>query len=234
MNRMDRILTRLLTMAVLLHVLSIPAIAFTPGPTVIRECPKCKALVEQPTTASGNTFGARFWTDGKMQAPMLPDRPPFVKCPKCKALFWIDEAKKVSGKPGGDKAGKQTTPVAYELPTEADYYKTADTVKDKKKEKQLRIRGWHLANDRRRNAPSGKKAKLSKRAVANLNALYSLLPDSDPEARIMKAEISRELGRFDRALAILKHDFPSELTDVVSVIRSLAKKKDAAVQEITR
>jgi hypothetical protein len=29
----------------------------------------------QRTLASGNTIGARFWTDGKMEAPMLPDQP---------------------------------------------------------------------------------------------------------------------------------------------------------------
>jgi len=40
---------------------------------------------------SGNTFGATFWTDGKRDAPMLPDLPEFVKCPHCKLLLWINE-----------------------------------------------------------------------------------------------------------------------------------------------
>lgn len=42
------------------------ATAFIPGPTVIRECPQCRVPIEQDTMTSGNTFGARFWSDGKM------------------------------------------------------------------------------------------------------------------------------------------------------------------------
>ncbi len=66
--------------------------AFTPGPTIVRECPKCRVPIEEPTMASGNTIGARFWSDGKMVAPMLPNYPWLVKCSKCKHLFWVDEA----------------------------------------------------------------------------------------------------------------------------------------------
>ena len=42
-----------------------------PGPTIIRECPECGQPIKQWTLLSGNAFGARFWTDGKPDAPML-------------------------------------------------------------------------------------------------------------------------------------------------------------------
>ena len=46
-----------------------------PGPTLIIACPACKAEHLLPTLASGNTLGARYWTDGYCEAPMLPEIP---------------------------------------------------------------------------------------------------------------------------------------------------------------
>ena len=42
-----------------------------PGPNQIVACPHCEALAQYETLTSGNTFGARVWTDGKQIAPML-------------------------------------------------------------------------------------------------------------------------------------------------------------------
>jgi hypothetical protein len=63
----------------------------TPGPTIIRECSACGKHISQHTIGSGNTFGARFWTDGKRDAPMFPDQPWLVRCQHCGTLVWIDE-----------------------------------------------------------------------------------------------------------------------------------------------
>ncbi|MFZ4580311.1 MAG: hypothetical protein ACOYOB_18160, partial [Myxococcota bacterium] len=63
----------------------------TPGPTIINKCSACAKLVEQATIGSGNTFGATFWTDGKREAPMLPDPLWLVMCPHCQAPLWVDE-----------------------------------------------------------------------------------------------------------------------------------------------
>lgn len=66
-----------------------------PGKSIVRACPSCGQEVIESTTLSGNTFGALFWTDGKCEAPMLPDMPWLVKCPGCEAPLWIDEATKL-------------------------------------------------------------------------------------------------------------------------------------------
>ena len=62
---------------------------------IVRECPHCKAHVVQEETVSGNTIGAKFYTDGKREAKMLPDHPWLVKCPDVQRLFWVDEAVEV-------------------------------------------------------------------------------------------------------------------------------------------
>jgi hypothetical protein len=51
------------------------------GTTIIKKCLECSGLIKEYTIMSGNTFGAIFWTDGKRDAPMLPDLPWLVKCP---------------------------------------------------------------------------------------------------------------------------------------------------------
>jgi hypothetical protein len=99
--------------------------AFQPGPDIIRECSKCQAHLEEETTMSGNTFGAVFWTDGKEDAPMLPERPWLAKCPKCGSLLWIDEIPKLGEqwKWGGISKEEKEWPdsVAVLVPSGADF-----------------------------------------------------------------------------------------------------------------
>lgn len=75
--------------------LAFVASAMMPGLDIILECPGCEKPVSQMTLLSGNTFGARYWTDRKIEAPMMLDIPWLVKCPECAFLFWADEAEEL-------------------------------------------------------------------------------------------------------------------------------------------
>jgi tetratricopeptide (TPR) repeat protein len=44
---------------------------------------------------SGNTFGAKFFSDTKRVAPMLPKFPQITICPKCNTIFWLSKSKAV-------------------------------------------------------------------------------------------------------------------------------------------
>ena len=54
-----------------------------PANAKIVKCPFCGERKELMNLASGNTFGAKHWSDQKMIAPMLPRVSPVQKCPKC-------------------------------------------------------------------------------------------------------------------------------------------------------
>lgn len=54
-----------------------------PANAKIVKCPFCGERKELLNLASGNTFGAKHWSDQKMIAPMLPRISPVQKCPKC-------------------------------------------------------------------------------------------------------------------------------------------------------
>jgi hypothetical protein len=66
-----------------------------PGPDQIIACPNCKEHEKYRTLISGNTFGAKVWTDGKQIAPMLPRPPAVVKCHYCGECYWLADAKKI-------------------------------------------------------------------------------------------------------------------------------------------
>lgn len=59
-----------------------------PGKAKIIKCPFCGEEKELMTLVSGNTCGARWWSDGKMIAPMLPQTSPVQKCPKCGKYYF--------------------------------------------------------------------------------------------------------------------------------------------------
>jgi len=207
----------------------------TPGPTIIRECSACGKYIAQPTMRSGNTFGARFWTDGKRDSPMLPDQPLLVKCQHCGALDWIAELRQVGEVDpwGSETDDKNRFPDARPALTPAlqDYADFLEGgVSDKQKERYIRLQAWWVGNDPRRE--SEKSAQLDSFEADNLRIFVSLLDESKDNDRVMKAEALRELGEFVGAEKLLSTDFEDGLLKAVSIIRSLNQKKVTAVAEI--
>ncbi|MBP1733143.1 MAG: hypothetical protein H6Q55_3572 [Deltaproteobacteria bacterium] len=205
-------------------ILCSAAVAYYPA-LIVRECPHCKAHVVQEDTLTGNTIGAKYYTDGKREAKMLPDHPALVKCPVCGGLFWVEEAPEVGM--GFDAAeGKQKVLAPSEK--ELIPYLASETL-PKEKEFYLRLRLWWMANDAWRHVPNSKPA-FSPEQVENLIALSALFDESLPGHRILKAEIARELGRFDECLLLLSSPFDEDYGFVVGFIKKLAEEKVRAVK----
>ena len=195
---------------------------------IIRECPHCKAHVVQEGTVSGNTIGATYWTDGKREAKMLPDHPLLVKCPVCGGLFWVDESVEVDM--GFDAAkGKQQVmaPSGKEM---LEFLSRPALPRDK--EMFLRVAAWRSANDAWRRVPNATPA-FSKDQVQNLKALSELLDQMEPNQRILKAEIARELGNFEQCLLLLSYQFEKGYEGAVGFIRKLAEEKVRGVKQFS-
>jgi hypothetical protein len=75
------------------------ASATTPGPTTIIQCPGSDEIRQAPSINSGNTFGAIFWTDGFMVAPMMPRFPAITRCTADGPIFWVSSATVVGSLP---------------------------------------------------------------------------------------------------------------------------------------
>jgi hypothetical protein len=66
-----------------------------PGPTEIIACAVCHMLHARVTLRSGNTFGGRLWSDGKLEASMCPELPAVSRCLGCARIFWVADAARV-------------------------------------------------------------------------------------------------------------------------------------------
>jgi hypothetical protein len=171
------------------------------------------------TLLSGNTFGARTWTDGRQVAPMLPHPPPVVRCSHCHRFFWLRDAKNIGAI------------LSLEEPSEQDYYSAiaGGLAKDAAEEKTLRVLAWWRGNDEYRGEsgrPARRPWRLSPEARENVERLVALLSDEDISERIMMAEALRELGEFDAATRLLAGFDAGDAATAVSRIRELCERGD--------
>lgn len=201
-----------------------------PGPTIIRQCAVCAKPFHQETLLSGNTLGARFWTDGRMEASMLPDQHALVQCPHCQALLWIDEQEILGEVDWGDRTSFKDAR-AYTIPTFEDYLTMLESEDlEPEKERYLRQWAWWTGNNPRRKSAAPQ--PLSEREAKNLWGLAALLDESDDRDRLRKAEVMRELGEFGEALKLLSEPLAPTLIEYCSKIKRLSKKGDALVREV--
>lgn len=211
----------------------------TPGPTLIKKCSHCAGLMKERTIASGNNFGARYWTDGKADASMLPLTPSAVRCPHCHALLWVSSLKEVGEIPGprGFGVPRPEYDLAFDaLPfiekLEADDYLMAlrkgELPKDQ--EAYLRTMYWRLMNDPRRRSKTP--IAFSAEEQENLRSLLPLVFETDEPSRLMRAEIHRELGEFEECEKVLDCDFSDDYIPAAMAIYMLQEEKNSSVGEI--
>lgn len=199
------------------------------------KAPGCKKPVKFSTISSGNTFGATYWTDGMKEAPMLPDEPWLRISPTEKVMFWSDECEEIGQIDyfSGKSVNSEWKDLDYaEEPSEAEYMVALQSglAKTRKKERYIRMRLWWRGNDRIRRDES---SELSEVHLENLHCFEAILSEGDPDQRLMKAEVLRQLSRFDDALRHLDADYPEGYSDAVQRIRELALQSNAKVATLT-
>ena len=198
-----------------------------PGPTYVYECSNCHGFFSRRSISSGNTFNARYRSDGRMDAPMLPTTPLLSACPHCRAtVFWPDTNVVASYETyiprffsisDPDPTQIEYEKQQFELETkyrgepeyaEANSKQVAEFLKHKelsdKHEHSLRMQFWWLSNDVRME---GKSNALSPDERANLNKLLQLVGQGSDSMLLLSAEIYRELGQFEEAKRCLDFDF---------------------------
>ena len=216
-----------------------------PGPKRLYRCSNCQGLFARRTLASGNTLGAKYRSDGQMNARMLPQTPPLVACPHCQALFcMLGAAHAIEYRDYFPGFGFMGEPTPEEIESKKAQEALAEQYRDAPRYKvatlkqsiqyvqsqdisphaeQLRIYAWHRVNDERMD--TGRQL-LQTDEKANLLALLDLLPpDSDAEI-LLRAEVFRELGRFDEAAQSLDHDFSNDFEARAEQIMQAIERQD--------
>ena len=208
----------------------------TPGPTLIKKCNRCDGLMKQRTIASGNNFGARYWTDGKIDTPMLPETPLVIVCPHCRKVDWLKNLAEIGEIPGPRGFGVPLPEYDlsfddlpfFDVPTGDDYLgflESVELIHDQ--ELYLRWTYWHLMNDPRRRDPAVQPLGIDE--VENLQRLLVLIKSPSESSRLTIAEIHRELGDFASCEQMLDFDFSDELIPLAQTIYFLQHEKKASV-----
>ena len=206
-----------------------------PGPIVIRACDLCGQPIQQWTLQSGNTFGAPFWSDGKLEAPMMPEIPFLVKCPHCEQMLWIEAAdiiEEVELDAVSEEDGPFPGAEPFLYPDEEEYLQFfifRDV--DEEEELYVRLHAWWCGNDPWRTDTSlnGGPERFSIPQRENMMRLSQLFGAEEPGDRVMLAELAREQGDFEEALEWLDGEFPKDWERGIEFLRQQCKKRDPRV-----
>ena len=201
------------------------------GSTLVKCCSECSGHIEEQSILSGNTFGATYWTDGKMEAPMLPAVPRLVKCPHCMFLLWIAELEVIDEYEGTHSRDICSKAKPFLKPAFGDYMSFLESVSlAPQAERYIRITAWRKGNDKRRRSQI--QSSLSRKEIGNIKVLEGLIDLSIGEDYLMAAEIKRELGLFSESEELLKGITDKQLTLAAKTVESLAQRKDQYVRQI--
>ena len=189
------------------------------------KCYICSALIEEISGGFHNPgyFGINLisklkWSDGKKYKTFSDLvgstsflNPELIKCYNCKELLWRTDLEKIMNNSIYDLNKNKSildNTQKYIVPSCDDYIKFAESTTKKEYIKHCRIEAWHIDNDKRRN----KKYKpLNEKEIDNLLKLSEIL--SDKNDCLIKVEVYRELGEFDKSLKVLTSNYSKEEDD---------------------
>ena len=183
-----------------------------PGPDYIYQCPECSNLLRKGSLWSGNTFGGKLYSDGKMVASMLPAFPNLTKCKKCGSLLWLSDMEEIGTDEWEHRNREYKTADRVEFLDIPDLFRflELDIVKCSiEKEKIVRRKIWLAFNDRIRTQSFFKRKQIFTRESdealwkQNCLRLLELYDPANISDKLMAAELYRNLGEFNVCVKIL-------------------------------
>lgn len=190
-----------------------------------------------PQFDQGSLREATVWTDGRMVGPWIPEELALVGCPFCAESFWTRDSQALGV--GNESYSDSRWPearVVVELDAPAILQAiVVGRATSPRKEKYLRMHAWWRDSDRRREGVAKEldTTEPGEEMRENMRRLHLLTIEDNGDDRLMKAELSRQLGRFDEALHLLTHEFrQEEHVRAAERIRELAKARDHRVARV--
>jgi hypothetical protein len=178
-----------------------------PGSTYVYQCPECENRLQRGSLASGNTFGSKLYSDGKMVAPMLREFPQLTICPECDHIFWINKLEPVDEFGWNDDDSELDDMDMADFLTKEEYHDALQRGVAGNRSEELYIRRyllWTFNDAVRRGLPLLKTEDEKVIWHENLNQLIALLDGSnDTHEMILLAEVHRAKGDFDKCMGVL-------------------------------
>ena len=200
--------------------------AMLPGPSQILTCPHCGQKKEIMSLRSGNTFGARYWSDNKRIAPMLPEISYVQKCLQCKKYFIRSRQKTVYAKSGfsSDRGS-----LSFAEMKEAFAQLSQEKFRNKQEEAAVRMMLHHAYNDYYFRDGKHRAIDKADQKLFRENAFW--LIEKFLEDVAMKAEFYREAGDMEKAKVLIEKVAVDDefMKKLVATIKEKIKKGETAV-----
>ncbi len=177
------------------------------GGNFVYKCPTCGNLIQRGSIMSGNSFGAKVYSDGKVIARMLKEFPELTQCKKCENFFWISKSEEVGSfrRYGSGNAEWENADKA-EFLTIGQYVAALKGGVAQNSDDEMYIRQnilWAFNDRLRKDKPLFESLEDEAIWNSNLDRLLELLDITELNDMIMMAEIYRSKGDFKQCMSII-------------------------------
>lgn len=202
-----------------------------PGPTLYFECQNCESIISKSSLLSGNTFCSELYSDGKSIAPMLPQFPRVTKCVNCNSIVWLESNNQVKNEPKPKNhiispANFLSIKESFEALRGLDLF-------DNERIIHLRMHIYWSFNDRTRRKEELFIVDSDKLYyILNIQRLMNLLPFDTLDSQILKAEMYRNMSRFEECKKTLNNINSEEFDGFVKKISEACDKNISEVIQL--
>ena len=198
-------------------------------------CSSCDGLFVDAVTASHNTFGAKFYTDGKVDGPMFDPGFLLIHCPHCGVVRWRDELTSLGFQSDSSFHGADNAePSIWSMPVGESEIRSAlgtSIARNSNDEIYLRTHIWWADNDQIRDDPTDVRIT-GPETRQNLERLRALLESNLDGSILMQAEIAREVGAFGDCISLIDSIPDSQRSPMSRLIAELAARRISVVASL--
>lgn len=203
-----------------------------PAAAQLYKCPHCGKTKPMLSLMSGNTFGGELWSDGRAIYPMLPKLSTIQKCSCCGRYSLLDKWKD-TGRTSNKSFG-ETGELTYSEAKEA-YIELSASTSDSSEISAISFSFIQAYNDQFRR-PRPRKAIQENKLIDSISGTFCSPEDEDirlvikatkqaietldnsEDNRLLKAELLRELGRWDEALRTLRTVTNNDVKWIIDIL----------------
>ncbi len=197
------------------------------GAPIYRRCEHCNYAIEIHPLIEGSHDGSVLWSDGFIESTTMPEQAILARCDNCEEVVWLTDLEPIDN-PETDRV------TAYSELTPKDYLALVEDLPslDKAHAVVLRTLAWQKSNDSRRGKQVPEAYSEAERK--NMRELDDLLREESENELLLKIEIARELGDFDKAAKLMRNiAFSPQFTHFADQLKPLIAKRDSKVRAFT-